>query len=200
MALLIASGLAAHAGLHLLILSRIDFALNVTLLLDCAGFLAGLYLADFFTSLAHWIGDCPEQWHSHYLKGYRILANQHHQTPLAVLQESFWQIRGNIAWLYSPPLFLALFLSDTPVARPVVFLLIALSNGMLVSHSLHKSLHSARQPWLVRMLQALGLIITREYHMRHHKPPYDRNFAALNGWADSLFALLVVRDRDDSRK
>ncbi|MFZ5627733.1 MAG: fatty acid desaturase CarF family protein [Spirochaetota bacterium] len=198
--LLIATGLAAHVIVHVLIFIRLDFKPGVKLALDFAGFFAGLYIADFCTSLAHWLGDCPDRWHSRYLRGYRELANRHHRTPLAVLQESFWQIRGNIAWLYSPPLFLALYLAHAPAASPAVYMLIALSNGMMISHTLHKSLHSTHQPGPLRALQALGLVISRDYHMRHHVPPYDKNFAALNGWADGLFRRLIVRSKNrDSR-
>lgn len=191
---LVATGLLAHASLHVLILLRLKCSANPTVLLDLAGFFAGLYLADLLTSIAHWLGDCPTRWHSRYLSRYRELANHHHKAPLAVLHESFWQIRGNIAWLYAPALLLALFLAEIPLARPAVFALVAVSNGLLISHSLHKSLHAARQPWPVRLLQGLGLLISREYHMRHHTPPYNTNFAALNGWSDPLFARLVARE------
>ncbi|GAB4432254.1 MAG: hypothetical protein OHK0011_15080 [Turneriella sp.] len=197
--LLIATGLLAHLMLHVLILSRLDFKLGISLVLDVAGFIAGLYLADFCTSLAHYWGDCPERWHSRYLRKYRELAAYHHKAPLAVLKESFWQIRGNIAWLYSPPLILALYLTNTPAASPIVYMLMALSNGIFLSHTLHKSLHSTHQPWPLRILQALGLVISRDYHMRHHIPPYDRNFAALNGWSDALFKRCIARPAKTSR-
>lgn len=198
--LLVATGLAAHFILHFQILSKLEFSLNWLLLFDFAGILLGYYLADFFTSLAHWLGDCPERWHSRYLGAYRKLAQKHHKTPLAILHENFWQIRGNIAWLYSPPLLLALYLTDYRITEPIVFALIAFSNGLFISHTLHKILHSARQPWPIRMLQSLRLIISRDYHLHHHIPPYNKNFAALNGWADHLFNWLILRDNHDSPK
>jgi hypothetical protein len=198
-ALLIATGLAAHILLHVLIGLRLKLSWNLSLLWDALGCLAGLYVADFLTSLAHYLGDCRERWHSRYLRPYRELARHHHEAPLAVLQESFWQLRGNIAWLYAPPLLLALYLAEMPTATPVVLMLVTLSNGLLFSHTLHKWLHAAQQPWPLQMLMALRLVISRDYHMRHHVPPFDRNFAALNGWADWLFERLVARDRDDRR-
>jgi len=72
------------------------------------------------------------------------------------------------------------------VAGAVVFFL-----GGTFSQYFHGTLHRDRNPWLVRAMRRLHLLITPAAHDIHHAT-LDRDFATINGWSNP--ALNIVFD------
>ena len=75
------------------------------------------------------------------------------------------------SWFHSPALGLNL-----------LFLLILLLNAT----EIHKQAHKSKPDFHGRILQATGLFLTFSKHVRHHQPPFDSEFAVINGWSQLL--------------
>jgi len=191
--LVIASGLIAHIFLNLLILKNIELKFELIEVFNFVGILMGIYLTDFFTSFIHWLGDAEIRWKNPYLQKFHELSGAHHKNPVDILDKSYFDIKGNIAFFYMPPLVLALFIQSWPTLTPFVFMLVTISNLMLLAHSIHKWCHQKKANFLVQFLQSTKLIIQPAYHLKHHKPPYMVHFSGINGWAEPLFHALILR-------
>ena len=181
--------------MNLVVLARLDYSIGWYSLLDLGGIVAGLYTTDLISNFIHWLGDCDIPWKNRFLARFHELSMLHHKRPADILSLGFFHIKGNIAFFYSPQLFLAYLLAPIASLSPLVFFLLVISNLMLLAHSIHKACHKKNAGALLAWLQSMRLIIPTTYHLAHHAVPYNRNFAAINGWSDPLFYRLVARWR-----
>lgn len=184
-------GLFVHILLNVLILYRLDYRVSWYTSIDIFAVFVAIYFTDFITGLIHWIGDVEVEWNWALLRRFHELSQTHHRHPLEILQHGFFDIKGNIAFLYAPPLITAVIIAPVTELSPLVFFCLTLSNLMLAAHSIHKWCHQKTVHPLVAWLQRTGIIVSRQYHLQHHVPPYASNFAALNGWSDSLLRILL---------
>lgn len=66
--------------------------------------------------------------------------------------------------------------------------------GMISGHC-HMWSHKARGdlPRAVLWLQDHGVILSRELHARHHRPPFASHFSLINGFTDRVFEIMRVQ-------
>lgn len=186
-------GLLFHIALNVLVILRLEYRFSYYSLLDLCGIVAGLYVTDLISNFIHWLGDCNIPWQNRFLIRFHELSMQHHRRPADILKLGFFDIRGNIAFFYSPQLILAYLLASLGgICTPMVFFLVVNSNLMLLAHSIHKACHKKNAGAPLAVLQSMRLIIPSAYHLAHHAPPFNRNFSAINGWSDPLFEKLVA--------
>jgi len=57
----------------------------------------------------------------------------------------------------------------------------------MTSQTVHMWIHDRdRTPRFLKALQRTGLIISHDYHARHHLPPFNTRFSIVTGWANPL--------------
>lgn len=147
---------------------------------------AGILAADFLSGLVHWTADT---WGSESLPviGRRILHpfRVHHVNPDDFLRRRFVDTNGDVAVLVIPILAAALALPlDGPWGVTAAVFLGSFSGIGLLTNQVHQWAHQPQPPAVVRVLQDRRLILGREAHARHHRPPYAANYCIATGWCN----------------
>lgn len=151
-------------------------------------FLAGIYFADLASGLLHWAFDTWFDQTRTFVRRMVLQVREHHVFPHRIFRISFTQDAGTLSWIaliVTVP-FLAWALLGGPSAGPFyVLLALAAWNPFLVFMlEFHKCGHRAKNPWWVRGLQRLGIVLSVKHHIRHHSGNHDVNYCIVNGWAD----------------
>lgn len=60
----------------------------------------------------------------------------------------------------------------------------------MLTNQVHQWAHQPRPPAVVRVLQSCRLILGREAHSRHHRPPYAANYCIATGWCNRPLAAI----------
>ncbi len=151
------------------------------------GLMAGYLVADLFSGLAHLTTDSwdPEIFPESLAKVFRG-AQQHHDNPTDVLHEGVW--KNNKKYHIAGYAFLGattlLRLYGFGFASEILDVAIAMN---IWTGWFHACGHGAYQDsTLVTTLQKSGLLISRNGHGKHHKPPFDRNFTVISGLTNPL--------------
>jgi ubiquitin-conjugating enzyme E2 variant len=153
---------------------------------------AGVVAADFLSGIVHWTADT---WGSESMPliGRRFLHpfRVHHVNPDDFLRRRFIDTNGDVALLVIPVLTITLALPrDSQWGVPAALFLGAFAGVGLLTNQVHQWAHMPRPPALVRALQHCGLILGREAHARHHRPPYDANYCIATGWCNRPLAAI----------
>lgn len=151
---------------------------------------AGVAAADFASGLVHWGADT---WGSERMPviGRRLLHpfRVHHVNPDDFLTRRFLDTNGDVAVLVVAVLAATLAIPlDTLLGAVAVVFVAAFSGVGLLTNQVHQWAHMPRPPVVVRVLQQCGLILGREAHARHHRPPYVANYCIATGWCNSSLA------------
>ncbi|WP_375381769.1 fatty acid desaturase CarF family protein [uncultured Sphingomonas sp.] len=111
----------------------------------------------------------------------------HHPRPDALGRRSMrTQVGATVLFTTLPFALLAnavLALAGWPVA--IVALLVSFLIGATFAQYFHGTLHRADNPWPVRLMRGLGLLMRPEDH-RHHHDTLARDFSTINGWSNAL--------------
>jgi hypothetical protein len=151
---------------------------------------AGMIAADLLSGLVHWTADT---WGSESMPviGRRLLHpfRVHHVNPDDFLRRRFIDTNGDVAMLVIPILAMALLLplGNQGGLAAAVFLA-AFSGVGLLTNQVHQWAHMPRPPALVRFLQDWRVILSREEHARHHRPPYAAYYCIATGWCNRPLA------------
>jgi hypothetical protein len=84
------------------------------------------------------------------------------------------------------PGFAAAAISNSQLSPEVGASIWLFMMSMLHGTEFHKQAHIKNPNWFYRFLQKARLTLGREEHLAHHKPPFDENYAVLNGWSNGL--------------
>jgi hypothetical protein len=150
--------------------------------------LAGVVAADLLSGLVHWGADT---WGRDDLPviGRRLLVpfRVHHINPDDFLRRSFLDTNGDVAQLFLPCLFGALWLRlEAPVQAAAASFVFGLTLVGLLTNQTHQWAHMPSPPRLVRWFQDRRLILGRRAHAHHHARPYDVGYCIATGWCNGL--------------
>lgn len=151
------------------------------------GLLFGYLAADFVSGVVHWLADrygnpATPFFGSHFITPFR----EHHKVPSAIIGNDFVTINGNVAILLMPIIFILLLtfgllptiLSTTAVGFAV---------GSMLTNQIHKWAHSDSPPKIIKLLQSIGVVISKGQHNIHHISPYDTYYFITVGWLNGPF-------------
>jgi plasmanylethanolamine desaturase len=147
---------------------------------------AGLAAADFASGLVHWAADTWGR-DDYPIIGHRLLVpfRVHHVNPDDFLRRRFVDTNGDVAFLAIPVL---LALGAVPLDRgwggPCAVAGVAFCAIGSLTNQIHQWAHMPRPPRVVRVLQAMGLLLGRAEHTRHHQRPYDCRYCITTGWCN----------------
>jgi ubiquitin-conjugating enzyme E2 variant len=115
----------------------------------------------------------------------------HHVNPADFLRRRFIDTNGDVALLMIPVLGIALALPlDGQAGLNALAFLGTFGAVGLLTNQVHQWAHMLRPPALVRLLQHYRLILTREAHARHHRPPFAANYCIATGWCNRPLAAI----------
>ena len=111
----------------------------------------------------------------------------HHPRPDALGRRSFLVQIGSTILFVSLPFSIALNLLCLSVALPgwLIAGAVVLTIGGTLAQYFHGTLHRGDNPWIVRAMRRVGLLMTPEAHALHHAT-LRRDFATNTGWSNPL--------------
>jgi Lipid desaturase domain len=183
------AALAVHGAWRLACAGGTQTMLYVLLALP-AGWLA----SDFLSGLLHWACDSLGS-ASTPLVGRAFIRpfREHHADPEQMTRHDFVETHGASCFAALPFLAAACFASfdAIPIALQSVLYFTAL--GALFTNQCHKWAHmdEGATPRWVRWAQARGLVLPREHHRLHHRPPFDSHFCMSCGWMNPLLNAIL---------
>ncbi len=154
----------------------------------------GYVAADFMSGLVHWIGDTWGDPSMPIVGQYFIRPfREHHVDQAAITRHNFTETNGAnslATMVVLLPTVLLLYGVNTPTVLAFHLFAFAMSIGVFGTNQFHKWSHLSdeRCPWIVRRLQAMGVILRPEHHSKHHAAPYDRYYCITVGWLNPVLA------------
>ncbi len=142
--------------------------------------LCGWLLADLFSGLVHWALDSYGSVRTPVLGPAFIRPfREHHADPQGMTRHDFFEVNGASCLGCLPLLVASLLLHGFAHALAVFTCL-----GILFTNQCHKWAHlpSEERSFLIRKLQAIGLVLHPSEHAKHHTPPHNSHFCTANGW------------------
>jgi hypothetical protein len=111
----------------------------------------------------------------------------HHPRPDALGRRPFLVQIGSTILFVSLPVSVLLSLLCLILAIPgwLVFGFVVLIIGGTLAQYFHGTLHRADNPWIVKAMRRVGLLMTPEAHAFHHAT-LRRDFATNTGWSNPL--------------
>lgn len=121
----------------------------------------------------------------------------HHPRPDALGRRPIVrQIRTTVMFVtlpWSAALNIACAIPPAPPAWAIAGALVVIL-GTSFAQYFHGTLHRDDNPWPVRAMRRIGLLMTPEAHAVHHET-LRRDFATTSGWANPVLNLLFARAR-----
>ena len=149
----------------------------------------GLFMADFISALAHWLGDTYFDADTPVLGAIVGAFRLHHRDPDAFRRHDFFERNRNNCLVALPLLVLAWWLlaEEHRHGQPLVGTALAVAAVLLASATqIHAWAHDEDVPRLVGWFQHAGLLLSRERHTRHHRGTHNRAYGIVNGWANAV--------------
>jgi len=160
---------------------------------------AGWLACDLLSGLLHWTCDSLGSATTPFVGRALIRPfREHHADPEAMTHHDFVETHG-ASCLAALPLLVAASGLD-PQGWPAAAghaLLVFTALGALATNQCHKWAHlpASATPRAVRWAQRCGLVLPREHHGRHHRPPFNTHYCMSNGWMNPLCDALLRRWR-----
>jgi hypothetical protein len=122
-------------------------------------------IADFISGVVHWWEDRSSTTNSSiaFLNQVRLDNERHHKMPGYLTRYSWWSNINTTAPFAWTAAVISFFLGAPDLMWLVLFFL---GFGNLVHRWAHDS--KSRRPYIVRVLQAIGLLISENHHAGHH--------------------------------
>lgn len=152
---------------------------------------AGWLFADFGTSVYHWSVDNYGSASTPFF-GFQIAAFQgHHKAPWTITSRDF---ANNLYRLTAPTTPQMVLLALAPLPAPVLAGCASALFWIVMSQELHRQAHFLRPAPYARVLQALGLAMSKKEHGRHHSSPFAGHYGIVSGvWNSVLDRTLFFR-------
>ena len=183
----LAAFLAYATGLQ----GRVAFAFESSgdMLVLLAGVVCGYFTADLISGVAHWMGDRLGHETTPIIGAIFIAPfREHHDDPQEMVSHGLLELVGNTAVFALPSLAAAYYLLEfEPGSGWALFsggLILSAMMGVVATNIFHRWAHMERPPYIGRILQGAGLVLTREHHARHHAGSFDRAYCITTGWMD----------------
>jgi len=151
--------------------------------------LAAWVLADFFTGVMHFLCDTmgdPDTFYfgPAFIRPFR----EHHDDPMAICRHDYVERNGDNA-IVSLPVLLATYVwgAGESFGGQSFGLFMAIFLACIVlTNDIHAWAHAEKVPRIVRRLQKMRLILSKEHHDFHHTPPHHSHFCITVGWLNGL--------------
>ena len=153
--------------------------------------LCGWLLADLFSGLVHWGLDSFGSVRTPVLGPAFIRPfREHHAEPEAMTRHDFIEVNGASCLGCLPILLVLIFFSLNSFIHSILVFFCA---GILLTNQCHKWAHMPfeKNAFLIRKLQATGLVLRPSEHAKHHTPPYNSHFCTANGWLNGALNALL---------
>lgn len=146
-----------------------------------AGFVFAVALADFVSGLVHWGADTWGTIHWPIVGPTLIRSfREHHVDPMAITRHDFVETNGASALVCLPVLFaLELVCQEWPWVQNAGY---AFTLAILFTNQIHKFSHADWVPSWIELLQAKGIILSREAHQCHHQGTFTASYCITTGW------------------
>jgi ubiquitin-conjugating enzyme E2 variant len=150
--------------------------------------LAGVVAADFISGLIHWTADT---WGSEtmpilgrrFLRPFRV----HHVNPDDFLRRRFLDTNGDVAAIVIPFLLGMFWISPVEhLGQSITACLLGFCSAGLFTNQMHQWAHMPCPPRPIRWMQRCRLILPRQLHQRHHRPPYATDYCIATGWCNGV--------------
>ena len=163
--------------------------------MDGRGAAARIYLADLVSGILHWAFDTWFDADITFIRRMVLQVREHHIHPQRIFDITFYHDAGTLSWialLLAAPAVLGSLLGAVPRAAGFLAVETAVVFSPLLVFMLvfHKCGHRAKNPAVVRWLQATGLLLSPRHHMQHHGGNHDFNYCIVNGWGDNTLGRL----------
>ena len=111
----------------------------------------------------------------------------HHPRPNALGRRNLWRLIGSTVIVAALPVSLLLNVAALmwPVPGWTIAFCVAFLVGGAFAQYFHGSLHRESNPWIVRWMRRLRLLMTPEAHQLHHDT-LQRDFSTNCGWSNPL--------------
>ncbi len=185
-------GIITFLGILAYIFFLLPIAHQLSWLLSGICFIAAYFVGDFISGIIHWICDSFGDSQTLIIGPMIIHAFRHHHLdPQKIVRETLVENLGASAIAGS--LFLIPSIIWKPSSSSILqlfffyFYVWTIVFGV-ISNLFHRWAHLAtsRKNFVITLFQKLGLIISSEHHLRHHKPPFNSHYCILSGWANTI--------------
>jgi len=154
------------------------------------GLLVGWIASDFTSGFVHWAGDT---WGS---VDWPILGNslirpfrEHHVDQLAITRHDLVEASGSHCLISLPVLAMATLIPMRPESGLPFFLVSAAYSLTVMTFwtaPIHAWAHRAENPWWIRKLQQLHVILPPDHHDVHHQHPHMHHYCITSGWMNGI--------------
>lgn len=190
-----AAGIFIFSGLWSIFFLRLwsSFA-PLAFMLFLGALILAYFLADLLSGLIHWACDTFGTVRTPIWGPLVILAfRRHHEHPTEIFRISIIENLGAsaIAGCLALGLLHPDSQRDESASLGTLFLWqlwLGFVFFTVISNLFHRWAHlpAQRKPAWMRKLQASGLILNSERHLRHHQKPHRSDYCVLSGWANSI--------------
>jgi hypothetical protein len=143
---------------------------------------SAIYIADFIAGFVHFLGDIIQDYHFIY----------HHKDPQYICTKSYVHHTINSYYLAIPIyITIHLFLGN----YRLIFLWLQIVTLMATQgNEFHHYVHCQQKEIgpIIKFLQRHNLFISSWSHRNHHKPPYNKDFCTVTGWANTMLNKITV--------
>lgn len=150
--------------------------------------LMGMAAADLTSGIVHWAADTWGR-ESMPIIGRRLLHpfRVHHVNPADFLRRDFLDANGDVAIIVIllQAAMLWIPLAGSAGHNSLAFMLGFTSIG-LWTNQIHQWAHTPSPPGPIRLLQAWGIILSYEAHLRHHREPHVTDYCIVSGWCNGV--------------
>lgn len=188
---LLALGTAAS-----IFVQHLQAALHPTLIVILLlAFIVGTFAADLVTGLLHWAFDTWFSPHSGVFRRMVAIVRDHHVRPYEIFSFRFATDIGVLSWFAALGAFI-LLLATRPLAFSdslvcgLAFSAIVFSVNVSLMYEYHKWGHRRQRGPIARIAQRLGLLLSPDHHLQHHRGAHDSHYCLVNGMADRTLGSL----------
>jgi hypothetical protein len=181
------AAVAGHFGITLLSLVTAATAIPIVSALDVVPIIGTIALSivvgDFGTGVFHWATDNYGSVKTPVFGSVCAAFQGHHVTPWTITFRSFANNVYKICYGTIPALLLVAALPMEPLTKVFFTLFI---NWWMISQELHKFSHMRSTPKNIKILQDMGMILSKKEHGLHHNSPFEGHYCILTGVCNSF--------------
>lgn len=158
-------------------------------------FAVSTFAADLVSGLLHWAFDTWFSPRSRLFKRMVVIVREHHVRPHEILSFRFATDAGVLSWFGALGAF-ALLLATRPLTSSdslvcgLALSAMVFSVDVTLMFEYHKWGHRRQRGPLVRIAQRLGLLLSPDHHLQHHRGAHDSHYCLVNGMADRTLGSL----------